>query len=385
MNNNKKRYTPLSDEHFDEIRKENPDVICSSMSQQSIDDLTRQHNEIKSEEDEFPILKTSDESLQFFIDRRQFNFSQSEFRDKLEYTSIKSVIQDWLKNLSTETKRNYSYYIADMIRRNIIPEYDASGNDFTVGHFRHVPHEMVIDYIKRVEDWSEGTRQLHAAVYISFTAYLSRISQGWVRKVEPSTLAANPTFYQIREKCATNALTLSDWYKFIAALSDINKRDALIARSAFHGAKRITEAISITLSQIDWEKNIIRYKQSKTGGTFREIPITFPEYFMEELKTYIESTAAIRKDSPYVFITRTGKMITRLRLNHSFAKAGEKANLKIKVTPHVLRATWVTLVRGQGASDSQIMQVTGHRNNKMVLAYDKTSDEQNISKKINFI
>ena len=75
----------------------------------------------------------------------------------------------------------------DMIRKNIIPEHDASGNDFTVGHFRHVPHEMVLDYIKKKsEDWSEGTRQLHAAVYISFTAYLSRISQGWVRKVEPS-------------------------------------------------------------------------------------------------------------------------------------------------------------------------------------------------------
>jgi integrase len=272
-----------------------------------------------------------------------------------------------------------------MIRRNIIPEYDASGNIFTVGHFRHAPHELVIDYIKRVQEWSESTRQVHAAVYISFTAYLARISQGWIRKAEPSTLAANPTFYQIREKCATNALTLADWHKFITALTDINERDALIARSTFHGAKRISEAISITLSQIDWEKNIIKYKQSKTGGTFREIPITFPQYFMEELKAYIESTAAIRKDSPYVFITRTGKMVTRLRLNHSFDQAGKKAKIKFKVTPHVLRATWVTLVREQGASDSQIMQVTGHRNNKMVLAYDKTSDEQNISKKINFI
>ena len=189
----------------------------------------------------------------------------------------------------------------------------------------------------------------------------------------------------MREKCATNALTLSEWQRFIDKLSEINTRDSLIARCLLHGAKRISEVISITLEQIDWDKNIIRYKQSKTGGTFREIPITYPDKFIKEMKSYIDSTAVIRKDSQSIFITRNGKQVTRVRLNYSFEKAGNDAKLKTKVTPHVLRATWVTLVREQGASDSQIMQVTGHRNNKMVMAYDKTSDEMNISKNKIFI
>jgi len=322
---------------------------------------------------DIPILNKYNPSEHSLASQDLFKHNSYAFIEKLENSSIKSVLHNWLKNLSPETRRNYSYYVTDMIRRNIIPEKDALGNPFTVGHFRLIPHELVLDYIKSIKEWSEGTRQLHAAVYISLTSYLSRISQGWVRKVEPSRLRSNPTFYKVREKCATNALTLAEWYKFISELSDINTRDSLIARSAFHGAKRITEVISIKLSQIDWGKNIIRYRQSKSCGTFREIPITFPLSFMEELKMYITETIDIRKDSPFVFITRTGKMVTRFQLN------------KIKVTPHVLRATWVTLVRNQGASDSQIMQVTGHRNNTMVMAYDKTSDEENISKKINFI
>lgn len=376
---------PLTDQELAIIQKENPDVFCNTMDQGEIDNSHEILNEIKLEEEQFPILKSSAESLQFFRDKSEYARSQYEFRDRLEHTPIKVAIQEWLTNLSAGTRQNYAYYIGDLIRRNIIPEQDGSGNVFTVGHFRYVPHELVIDFIKRIEEWSEGTRQLHAAVYISFTAYLDRISQGWIRKVQPSNLAANPTFFQVREKCATEALTISDWNRFIDALQTINARDGIIAKALLHGAKRISEVISITLDQIDWEKNIIRYRQSKTGGTFREIPITYPEYFMSELKSYIENSAIARSDDPHVFITRNGKPVTRLRLNYSFNQAGKRANIKVKVTPHVLRATWVTLVREQGASDSQIMQVTGHRNNKMVLAYDKTSDEQNISKKINFI
>lgn len=376
---------PLDDQALEVIRAENSDIVCDTLNQEDIDAHAQSVAALKAEQEELPLLKPSEESLRFFREKMDHERTQWEFRNQLEYTPIKAAIQDWLTNLSSETRRNYAYYMQDMIKRHIIPEKDASGNDFTVGHFRHVPHELVLDYIKRLEEWSEGTRQLHAAVYISFTAYLDRISQGWVRKVQPSTLAANPTFFQIREKCATAALSLSDWHRFIDALTVINERDSLIARALLHGAKRISEVITITLTQIDWDKNIIRFKQSKTGGTFREIPITYPPYFMTELKAYIEATSSIRKDSPHVFITRKGNVVTRHRLNFSFDQASKKAKLKIKVTPHVLRATWVTLVREQGASDSQIMQVTGHRNNKMVLAYDKTSDEINLSKKISFI
>ncbi len=358
------------------------------MSQEDIDAAAAIVKELRAEEELNPILKQTPASLQLFIDKMQAERTQSEYIEALERTPIKAAIQQWLTNLSDSTRRNYAYYVQALIKKNIIPERNAaSGNDFTVGDFRHMPHEMMLDYIKKHpdSDWSEGTRQLHAAVYISFTAYLSRISQGWVRKVEPSTLAANPTFFQLREKCATNALTLSEWQRFIDKLSEINTRDSLIARCLLHGAKRISEVITITLEQIDWEKNIIRYKQSKAGGTFREIPITYPAPFMEELKKYIDDTTDVRKDFPHIFITRNGKQVTRLRLNYSFEKAGKDAKIKTKVTPHVLRATWVTLTRGRGYSDSEIMAVTGHRNNKMVMAYDKTSDEMNISKKINFI
>jgi integrase/recombinase XerD len=321
-------------------------------------------------------------TLALFVNNLENTRNQHEFRERLEYTSIGAAIKNWLSNLATETARNYGYYMADMKRRGIMPEFDAKGNPFTIGHFRHVPHELVIDHIKKIPEWSESTRQVHAACYISFTAYLERLSNGWVRRALPSNLASNQTFFQIRDKCATKALTLSQWHKFIDALDAINTRDGLIARCMFQGAKRISEVLSATLEQVDFEKNMIRFRQSKTGGMIKEIPISYPAHFMESLKAYIAETAEQRADLPYLFVTRNGRPVTRVRLNYSFQQASDRSNLGFKVTPHMLRATWVTLVKQQGVQDTEIMKVTGHTSSKMVYAYDKTSAEDNQTKRI---
>ncbi len=314
-------------------------------------------------------------------DKFENKLNYQEFINRLEGSSLKAAIQEWLSNLSISTRRNYAYYMTDMIRRKIVHDSDLHGNVFTVGHFNQVPHELVIDHIKKVADWGEGTKQVRAACYISLTAYLSHISRGWFRRAHPSTLSANPTFYQIRDKCATQALNLGEWSLFINALQDINHRDSLIARCMLQGAKRISEALTLKIDQIDFGKNIIRFRQKKTGGMIKDIPITYPTYFMDEIRNYINSTDEQRKDSQYVFITRTGNPITRSRFNYSFAMASTNAKIK-KVTPHMLRATWVTLVKGQGVQDTEIMKVTGHTSSKMIYAYDKTSSEENHTKKL---
>src|SRR5580765_8563575 len=70
--------------------------------------------------------------------------SQQEFIEKLQNTPITIAISNWLSNLREGTRKNYAYYIGDMIRRKIIPEFEDNGEPFTIGHFRHIPHEMVI-------------------------------------------------------------------------------------------------------------------------------------------------------------------------------------------------------------------------------------------------
>ena len=147
------------------------------------------------------------------------------------------------------------------------------------------------------------------------------------------------------------------------------------------GAKRISEVLSLTTSQIDFEKRLIHFRQSKTGGTLREIPITYPESYIDDLKQYLGKTELERGDSEFVFITRKGKPVFRTQLNATFEKASRVARVQ-RVNPHVLRATWVTLAKEQGIPDSEVMKVTGHTSAKMIYAYDKTSAVENYSKKL---
>jgi len=371
---------PTADE-LEVIQKQHPDTIIAPMNAELFERGREEYQQRQKDEEELPILKQTQESLQFFSDRMEAKSQWSLFLDRLEYTPIKSAITEWLTHLNKGTSRNYAYYMSDLIRRNIIPELDAAGNAFTIGHFRHVPHEATIDFIKKVEGWEEGTRQVRAACYISFTGYLERISRGWFRKAEPSMLPSNKTFFSVRDKCATKALTLHEWYRFIEALYEVNERDALIAKTMLQGAKRISEVLSLTVGQIDFEKRIIHFRQSKTGGTIREIPITYPQHFMDELRGYIESTEGMRGDDGIIFITNRGKRVFRTQLNATFNKASKMKNLP-KISPHVLRTTWVTLAKEQDIPDSEIMKVTGHTSSKMIYAYDKTSAEDNFSKKL---
>ena len=376
----KQKFRNPTPSELDLIQRDNPDTVILPMTEKEFEDSGEIVKQLRLDEQKRPLLKQTDQSLELFADIMEYKRTKNEFTDKLEYTPLKAAISEWLRTLSPETRRNYAYYMGDLIRRKIVPEFDAKDNVFTVGHFNHTPHEMVLDYIKKIESWCEGTRQLHAAVYVSFTAYLNHISQGWFRRAMPSKLSANPTFFAVRDKCATGVLKLAEWHRFIEALSNINHRDSLIARCIFQGAKRVSEVLEATCNNIDWEKNIIRFRQKKTGGTIREIPISYPSYFMDKLKKYIAETSHIRKDAPYIFVTRTGRAVTRLRCNYSFNRAAKNANIK-KVTPHMLRATWVTMIKYQGVQDSEIMKVTGHTSSNMIYQYDKTSGEDNPSKK----
>lgn len=342
------------------------------------DRLGKQVEEIQALEKELPILAQTPESLQLFADRSELNYAQGIFNQKLEETPIKAALQNWLRDLNPGTQKNYAYYVMDMIRKDIIPERDANNQPFTVGHFNYINHARNIDYMKSMVDLSEGTRQLRTACYISFTAHLERISNGWFRKAVLHTLHPNPAFYRIHNNRTTQALSLSEWRCFIDALSAINKRDSLIARCMFQGARRISEALTIQLNQIDFEKNIIRFKQKKTGG--KEISISYPEYYMLELKEYVELTREARKNSEYLFITNKGNPVTRVRFNYSFAKASEVANIQ-KVTPHMLRATRVALMKKEGIQDIEIMKVTGLTTSKMIHTYGVNNTEDNHTKR----
>lgn len=293
----------------------------------------------------------------------------------LDSVTVDQALQAWFKSMSRLTAINYQSGMNKLTDLRFLNPY------ISLQQFSQVNHNAVIDSIKKDKtiDWSECSRQARAAAYISFTSYLCRQTDGIIKKALPNREEANKTFKRVHKHVVTDAMTQAQWISFLSELGNINKRDCLLAKLALQGGKRIGEVLGLTTDKINWNLNQITFKQLKTRGAIEETVITYPHSIMGELRQYIGNRQGL------VFVTRTGKQLPLCQLAKTFSKAGFKANIPFKVTPHVLRASAVTYLKQQGFSDSDIQKVTGHASSAMVNAYDKSSRADNVSKKVSLV
>lgn len=288
-------------------------------------------------------------------------------------TRLKDAIKVWLATLVSITAKNYASGIKQLIKHKLL---DININ---LQIFSLINHESILDQIKILPGLSECTKQARAACYISLTRFLCRRTQGVISKASPSREGVSKTFYRVREKVATEAITRAEWQHFLEELHKINPRDSLIAKVILQGGKRLSEVLTLTIDKIDFKKREITFAQSKTKGYHKETVITYPQNIIDELKNYIDNRTGL------VFVTSRYKQIMPNQLAVTFARAGVAAGIEIKITPHVLRASTITFLKISGYSDSDIMKISGHANSAMVNAYDKSDRAQNISKKISLV
>ncbi len=92
-----------------------------------------------------------------------------------EITVAASIIL-WLETFKPSTRENYFSGMNRLAQLGFLyPEENLQV-------FSLKNHESVVDRIKQVPNWTEATKQAHAACYISFTGFLARRSEGviWV-------------------------------------------------------------------------------------------------------------------------------------------------------------------------------------------------------------
>jgi integrase len=291
---------------------------------------------------------------------------------RMESLSLNAVIQEWLETLSERTRINYRSGLNRLNDLGIINPF------ISLQSFSLVNHDAIVDRIKQLP-MKETTRQARAALYISFTRYLSRRFKGIFTKAMPSREGNEKTFYKVHEKVVTEAMNQSQWTAFFTELEKINPRDALIGKVALQGGKRIREVLYLRSEQINWDRKEITFTQSKTRGVIKQTVITYSKNIMDDLRNLIG------EGEGYLFISRKGNPVIVNQVANTFARAGEKAGIPFKVSPHVLRTSAVTYLKHQGFADSEIMKMTGHSSGEMIRAYDKSERADNPTKKVNLV
>ena len=275
------------------------------------------------------------------------------------------AVDYWLSQFSATTALNYLSGIKILVANGLLDL------DVTLQRFALFNHNTILDQIKLLPNQSEASKQARAACYISLTRFLSRQTQGLIARAIPCREGTTKTFFKVRDKVKTNAMTHKQWNLFLHELHNINERDCLIAKLLLQGGKRMNEVLSLTTDQINFDACEITFNQSKTKGYCKQTVISYAESTIDKLSDYLCGRTGL------VFVTRTGKRVMQRQLAVTFALAGVKAGIAFKVTPHVLRASTITYLKREGFADSCIMKVSGHSSAEMVHAYDKSERADN--------
>lgn len=288
--------------------------------------------------------------------------------------SLVQGLESFLKTLKPTTANVYSFAFKKFFELNFLDP------KMSLKTFALINLESKLDQIKEMMPGKEATKQARAAAFVSFTGFLQRQTEGVIKKAMPNKEKGKKTFQKIRDKTVGDVLSIEESEKFLKALKQVSLRNYLIGAIQLQGAKRISEVLEAIIENIDWEKGTITFVQKKSNVYEKTTTVFFPEQLMKELKEYLGD----RKDG-VIFLSSSGKSLTRFDVRHFYQTAYRKAGINKKGLTHILRATAITELSRKGFRPEEIMQLSGHANIQMISYYDKSSEEQNPSKRFSLI
>jgi site-specific recombinase XerD len=166
---------------------------------------------------------------------------------------------------------------------------------------------------------------------------------------------------------------IRDMLSEVERASAVGKRDYLILLLAAEYGWRSKDIVGLRLSQIDWEKNIISFAQSKTGT-----PVEYPllASIGNAVIDYLRH-GRIKTDSDVLILSaesaRRGKPLTSPTIHSIVTKYMRKANLKDleskKHGSHALRHSLATNMLQKNVPMPVISTVMGHQRTETTNIY----------------
>ncbi len=231
----------------------------------------------------------------------------NEFYNVVEETPIVVVLQQWL---IAQAREKQFLLVKDLIDEKILMIKDKNERLLTVKDLKEKTHEKILEEIRCIDEWNFYEKEQYVQIYLDFSFYLAKSTFNYI------PIAKDPD----REKVSSRLIKYEIFIEFITNLS---KRDALIAKVLYFGAPTIEEVIALKFSQINRAEGKIHFS-SKT--------VNYPKHLLDRLFFFTKKT----KTNSLVFVNIKDKEVERSHLNQSFSRASEKMIKATKITPGML-------------------------------------------------
>lgn len=251
------------------------------------------------------------------------------------------IYMDKLRNSSKHTLRAY--------KRDLLDFYEyIKKNNFD---YKNISRNSLRGFLIELREKGLDKRSISRKISSIRSFYKFLLKDGAIEK-NPLVSLELP---KIDKKLPT-FLTEEEVIKLINAPNEktlIGFRDKLILIFLYSTGMRVSEIVSLKVSQLDLNKGEVII----TGKGKKDRVIFLTEELKDLIKEYLNKR---KKNSNVLFINRNGKPLTDKGIRLLVEKYAKKVVPYKKVTPHTLRHTFATHLLTNGADLRVVQELLGH-------------------------
>lgn len=186
-----------------------------------------------------------------------------------------------------------------------------------------------------------------------------------------------------RSKKIPKSLTLKEIDRLLNQLNEglpyqgeiaplLQARDRTMFYLLYATGLRVSELVGLTTHEIDLEMEYVRVKGK--GGKERIVP--FAKLAGDHLRTWIKTERTqLHPTSDHVFLNHRGAPLTRQAFWQLMSQLGRICEIKLKLTPHILRHSFATHLLQAGMNLRSLQMLLGHSDLSTTQIYTHISPE----------
>lgn len=239
-----------------------------------------------------------------------------------------------------------------------------------------VDKDTIISYVLNLKEreYTSSTVARKVAAMKSFFHFL--MAEKVVRD-DPTATLDSPKV----KKRLPKAISRDDIERLLAApaqgTSAKSQRDRALLEMLYASGMRVTELVSLDVSDVNLASGSVRVRGKKASGKERIIPIG--DRALDALQTYLDRGRMQLVRDPEesaLFLNHRGQRLTRQGLWLIIKYYVEEVGVSQDVTPHTLRHSFAAHKLSQGKSLQDIQKLLGHANISTTQVYQHVGQDE---------
>lgn len=301
--------------------------------------------------------------------------------DMREFEMLEKVSNKYILEFISyvEVEKNYSTHTRDKYLKNLsffleylVETASLNGND--------INEEIILEVEK--EEIRKFLQQLYRLRFKSTTIsnYISTLKSFYnfcLQKDYISVKIMNGIEYPKKEDRLPKILYDSEVDVFFSQIDiskKFGKRDRALCRLLYTTGIRVTECVSLKLSDINFKDEQIRVFGK--GKKERIVPIH--PYALDSLRIYLEVERDMYlkdKSIENVFINNRGGVLTARGVRDIIYRISSKASVSLDLSPHTFRHTLATKLLNNGMDLRMVQEILGHESLSSTEVYTHLTKE----------